>query len=225
MRRIYPVRHIVYSQRRLSLDRATGCTHARAMMNYPLEMSFKILALAPQIRVTDASGNLVVYVKQKMFKLKEHVNVFADEAQQEKLCEIRTNKIIDFSACYRFTDPAGNDFGGVQRKGMRSIWRAHYQVLDGEDLVFDIREESAMVKMVDGIFGEIPILGGLTGYFFHPSYLITRPDGTPVLRFKKQPAFWEGKFKIEKLGELQDHEDIRSLMAILMMTLLERRRG
>jgi hypothetical protein len=188
-------------------------------------MTFKIMALAPQIRVTDATGKVIVYVKQKMFKLKEHVNVFADESQQQKLCEIRADRIIDFSACYRFTNPAGTDFGGVRRKGRRSLWKAHYEVLDGEQLEFSIQEESAWVKVMDGVLGQIPVIGGATGYFLHPSYLVTRPDGSPVLRVKKQPAMFEGKFTIEKLGELHEGEDARSLMAILMMTLLERQRG
>ena len=194
-------------------------------MNFPLEMTFKILALAPQIRVTDSSGNLILYVKQKMFKLKEHVNVFADEAQQQKFCEIKTNKILDFSACYRFTDTAGNDFGGVRRKGMRSIWKAHYEILQGETLAFNLNEENAWIKVADNVASGIPIVGGFAGYFFNPSYLVTRPDGTPVMRIKKQPAFWEGKFTIELLGQLGEHEDVRCLMSVLMMTLLERQRG
>lgn len=33
------------------------------MFNYPLNLSFKIIALAPQVRVTDAAGNLLLYVR------------------------------------------------------------------------------------------------------------------------------------------------------------------
>ena len=47
-------------------------------MNYPLDLSFKILAIAPQISVSDANGALVLYVKQKAFKLKEDVTIYAD---------------------------------------------------------------------------------------------------------------------------------------------------
>jgi hypothetical protein len=52
-------------------------------MNYPLDLSFKLLALASQIYVRDSQGNLVFYVKQKMFKLKEAITVFGDEAQTQ----------------------------------------------------------------------------------------------------------------------------------------------
>ena len=50
-------------------------------MNYPLQLSFKILAIARQLSVTDTTGRLVFYVKQKAFKLKEAVTVFADAEQ------------------------------------------------------------------------------------------------------------------------------------------------
>ncbi len=197
-------------------------------MNYPLNFSFKIVALAPQIRVTDASGAQILYVKQKLLKLKEHVEVFTDDSRAQKLCDIRADRVIDWSAAYLFSDPAGNAFGGVRRKGMRSLWRAHYEIFAGdakEDAQFTIREEKAFVKVMDGIFGDIPVVGMLSGYVFHPSYLITRGDGTPVLRVRKRPAMWEGKYDIELLGELDQSEQVRTLVAVLMMLLLERRRG
>ena len=39
-------------------------------MRFPLDLRFKIVAIAPQISVTDASGALLLYVKQKAFRLK-----------------------------------------------------------------------------------------------------------------------------------------------------------
>lgn len=160
-------------------------------MNYPLQMTFKIMALAPQLRVTDAGGNEIAYVKQKMFKLKEHVEVYSDDTKQQKFCDIRTNKIIDFSASYQFTDAAGNEFGAVRRKGGRSLWKAHYEILDGQQHKFTIREENGWIKVADGLLGGIPIVGAASGYFLNPSYLLTTPDGTAILRVKKQPAMWE----------------------------------
>ena len=42
-----------------------------------------------EFAVRDSAGTLLMYVKQKMFKLKEHVQVFADEKQQQLMFEIR----------------------------------------------------------------------------------------------------------------------------------------
>jgi len=194
-------------------------------MDYPLSLSFKIFALAPQIRVTNASGALVCYVKQKLFKLKEAVNVFADEQQTQLLCKINADRVLDISARYHFTDAENAPLGSVKRQGLRSIWKAHYDILDGESVVMTIREENPWIKVFDHLLGEIPILGMFTGYLFHPSYLVTRQDGVEVMRCQKESAFFEGKFKLEKLADMDEGEELRVLLSFLMMLLLERQRG
>lgn len=195
-------------------------------MNYPLQLSFKLLALASQIYVRDANGQLLGYVKQKLFKLKEDINVFADESQTQKLFNIRADRIIDFSAGYTFTSASGQTIGGLKRRGMRSIFKANYEIYDASgSQVMNIHEENAWIKVVDSLLGEVPILGMFTGYFFNPAYIVARNDNTPVARLQKQPAFFEGIFKLEKLAEVNEDEETRVLLSVLTMTLLERARG
>ncbi len=194
-------------------------------MQYPLGLKFKIMALAPQISVTDASGQQVLYVKQKLFKLKEAVTVFADAAQTRPLYTINADRIIDFSAQYHFTDTAGMPLGSVKRDGMKSLWRSRYSVLNGSSPNLVIREENPWIKVIDGLVGQIPLVGMFSGYLLHPAYLVSRADSTGVMRLVKEPAFFEGKFRIEKLAELSSAEETRILLSLLMMVLLERSRG
>lgn len=195
-------------------------------MNYPLSLSFKLLAIASQIYLRDANGNLIGYVKQKLFKLKEDINIFADEAQTQHLFNIKADRIIDFSANYRFTGNQGNPLGSIRRKGMRSLWKANYQISDAAgNHVMNINEENGWVKVMDALFGELPIIGMFAGYIFNPTYLVTRIDGTPVAKLSKEPAFFEGKFKLEPLTQLSGDEETRTILSVLMMLLLERRRG
>lgn len=194
-------------------------------MEYPLQISFKIIAIARQLSVRDAHGQLVFYVRQKAFKLKEAVRVFADQEQTRLLYSINADRVIDWSARYNFTDAAGNYLGSVKRQGMRSLWRAHYDVFDGEQIVLTITEESPWTKFLDGVVGEIPVVGMFTGYMFHPAYLVKRTNGAIVMRAEKRPAFFEGKFDITRHGDLDPREETRALLALMMMTLLERRRG
>ncbi len=194
-------------------------------MEYPLHFTFKLISIARQISAVDARGGLVFYVKQKAFKLKEAVTVFADQEQTRPLYTIKADRVIDWSARYNFTDAAGNYLGSVKRKGMRSLWRAHYDVFDGEQIVLTITEESAWTKFLDALVGEIPVVGMFTGYMFHPAYLIKRTNGAVVMRAEKQPAFFEGKFDVNKHADLDEREEVRALLSIIMMVLLERRRG
>lgn len=194
-------------------------------MEYPLGLSFKILALAPQISVTDASGRLVFYVKQKAFKLKEEITVFADAQQTQPLYTINADRVLDFSAQYHFADVGGMRLGSVKREGMRSLWKAHYAIFEGEAAVMTIREENPWVKVLDGLFSGIPIVGMLSGYVFNPAFLVSRADGTVVMRLTKQPSFFESKFTIEKKDEMGKKEETRALLSLLMMILLERAKG
>lgn len=195
-------------------------------MNYPLDISFKLLAIAQQLSVRDAQGSLIFYVKRKAFKLKEAITVFADEAQQRPLYHINADSIIDFSARYRFTDNAGNTLGSIKRHGMRSLWKSHYEIDDETDASMSLTEENVWIKVFDSLLGELPIVGALTGYLFHPAYLLSRADGTVLLRMEKQPAFFEGKFRVEQRAEvLAPDEETRALLSLLMMIMLERSRG
>ena len=195
-------------------------------MNYPIYLRFKLIAIANQIYITDVSGQSIGYVKQKLLKLKEQVSVFRDETQRELLYEIRADRVIDFSARYNFTDATGSHIGSMGRRGMRSIWKAFYEIFDeGGRNVFVIREEKGWIKVLDGFIGELPLIGLLTGFFLNPSYVVSTPDGHPVARLQKEPAFFEGKFRLENLEPLSDNDETRILLSLMMMALLERHRG
>jgi uncharacterized protein YxjI len=198
-------------------------------IQYPLSLNFKLLALAPRISVRDANGQLLLYVQQKVLALKEHVKVFADEKQTQQLYEIKANKRIDFSARYNFTDMNGTDLGGIQHKGMRSIFKATYEIYAPGAATHShhLKEDNGWVKVFDAIAGEIPIISMFTGYFFNPSYTLYEV-GTekPVLALKKEPSFFESGFTITKLDpNLGGVEELRLLLALLMTVQMERSRG
>ena len=194
-------------------------------MNFPLDLSFKKIALSPQVKVTDASGQVVLYTKQKMFKLKEAVTVFADVEQMRPLYTINADRVLDFNAKYNIADTTGRPLGTIARKGRKSLWRAQYEVSDGGGQPLTIREENGWVKVGDAVFGEIPVLGIFSGYLFNPSYVLTDTAGAPLMRLAKQPAFMEGRFRIEKLAEMSEQDETRAVLSFLMMVLLERQRG
>lgn len=195
-------------------------------MNYPLHLTFKLLAIASQIYIRDANGQLLGYVKQKLFKLKEDINVFADEGQTQLLYNIKADRVIDFSAGYNFTDASGQRIGSLKRRGMRSIFKAHYEVYDASDTqVLQINEANGWVKVFDALLGEVPVLGMFTGYFFNPAYDISRLDGTQLARLQKEASFFESGFSLNLTGPATPDEETRLLLSVLTMTLLERARG
>lgn len=193
---------------------------------YPYDFTFKITTFHNDFTVKDATGNTKAYVKQKLFKLKEHVKVFTDESEKEISYEIKADKWLDFNTAYSFLKPDGTSIGRIVRKGWKSIWKAHYELFDErdqQDLI--IHEKNPWTKVFDSLLGELPIVSIFTGYFFNPSYTVKRPDGTEVCVFSKRKSFFGRRFKLEKMAEFEPGEEQRVLLGIMMMIMLERRRG
>ncbi len=193
---------------------------------FPLQFEFKITSIANDFRATDATGKNLGYVRQKMFKFKEAISVFSDESKRDVLYKIDADRVIDFNANYAFTDAGGKHLGRVGRRGAKSILKAHYEVFDtNEEKEFLIQEENPWSKFFDALLGEVPVLGVFTGYFFNPKYIVTRGDGTQVARLSKEKSFFGRRFKLDQLSDMQKGEDERLLLGLMMMSLLERRRG
>jgi uncharacterized protein YxjI len=195
------------------------------MMQYPLKLRFKLFSFSQQIAVRDAAGNSILYVKQRMFRFREKVEVFTDATLKRKLFDIAADRMIDFSANYSFTAADGQPWGGVRRRGMRSLWSTHYQIMEDGRVDMEIHEESPMKRFIEAILGEIPIIGLFFIYLLNPTYLISDANGKVVLRAVKKPSIFERYFEIEKLQETEADDELRALMALLMMVLLERSRG
>lgn len=194
-------------------------------MNYPLDLSFKIISWGPQVRLTDKFGQTSMFIKQKALALKESVRVCADESQRQVLFEIAADRVIDFNANYSITDSVGKKVGVVRRQGMRSFWKLTYSITDSDgNEVGLIHEENPWTKVADGLLNRIPLVGWVFGLFVNPAYLVELNNKT-VMQLKKKPALLEGKFVLEKRSDISDEEEDLLLCSVIMMLLLERKRG
>ena len=195
-------------------------------LQYPLFLKFKLTTLASDFTITDSNENSLAYVRQKMFKLKEDVVVFNNESKSQENFRIRANQWIDFNASYAITDSFGKNLGKIARKGMRSIWKATYNIFDhNENQKYKVQEENAWVKVFDGIVSDIPIIGMFTGYFLNPSYIVHDNNGKEIYRLKKMPSFFGRKFQLDQINDIPDHEETLVVLSLMMMVLLERAKG
>jgi hypothetical protein len=195
-------------------------------MQYPLSIRFKLLALTSQMSVTDATGAELFYVKQKMFKLKENIEIYKDSSKTELLYTIKADRVIDFSPTYSLADSNGNVLGTITRQGARSLWRASYDLQLGGTSAH-VSEASPWVKVLDGVVGELPIIGIFMGYLFHPKYIVAGPNDAPLAIIEKQPAFFEGVYSLEDNGMRSMDESMqqRFVVLLMMVVLMERTRG
>lgn len=200
---------------------------------YPLNLRFRLIALAPRLVVTDNQPSEVLYIKQKVFKLREDIRIFRDQSEAQEVYNIQAEKILDFNTRYNFFDSDdGQHLGSVKARGWRSIWRASYLIDDPQqNQMMHIKEDNPWLKLADSLLDLLPVAGWLSGFIFHPAYTCYRGAdqddlSQPLMRIKKQGAFFENKFSIELLdGTIDPDEEISALLSFMLMIQFMRGRG
>ena len=122
--------------------------------------------------------------------------------------------------------------GSVKARGWQSLWSATYLVDDPEqNPLMYIKEDNPWVKIADSLINDIPVIGWLSGFIFHPSFTCYRGDdqndrSRPVMRIKKQGAFFENLFTVELLdGSIDADDEVSALLSFMLMVQFMRRRG
>ena len=188
-------------------------------MNYPLDIRFKTFALAPQVKVSDAAGQVLMFVKEKL-ALKTAVKFFADEAQQRQIYSVAADKFMGMTVTYHITAADGSQVGALKNPAIKSLWKATFPIVDaaGQEVGL-IHEENPWVKVLDALLSEVPFVG----MYINPTYLVEL-RGKGLLRIRKQPSLTEGKFAVEKVSELSEADEKLLLPAMIMFIMLERTR-
>ena len=88
--------------------------------------------------------NEILFSHLKAFKLKEDIRLFSDDSKTDELITIKARKIIDFSSAYDVVDTkTGKKLGALKRKGMKSIFRDEWLIMDENDNeIGKIKEDS-----------------------------------------------------------------------------------
>ena len=63
------------------------------------------------------------------------------------------------------------------------------------------------------------------GYFFNPNYSIKDKNGIEVFKMRKMPSLFGRRFQVVKTAELSEEQESLILLSLMMMVLLERKRG
>ena len=116
-----------------------------AFQNNHFLLKRQIFALTGKFRLYNPEGQLVMFSQQKMFKLREDIRIYSDEAKTRELLYIQARQILDFSAAYDVIDSqTGMKVGVLRRKGLRSLIQDEWQVLDPADQPIGILHEDSL---------------------------------------------------------------------------------
>lgn len=91
----------------------------------------KVLSVAHKYMVYDSSDQMVAFVQQKMFKLKEDIVIYADESKSQIIMRIQQANILDFSGSFQVIDAQTNQLIGIlKRKGWKSMLKDEWKITD-----------------------------------------------------------------------------------------------
>ncbi|MBI4728652.1 MAG: hypothetical protein HY775_04020 [Acidobacteria bacterium] len=105
--------------------------------------------------VFDPAGNVVFYSRMKAFKLREDIRLYTGEDMQTEVLRIGTRQILDFAAAYDVIDSqTGEKVGALKRKGLKSLVRDHWIVMDAADReVGAVLEDSVGLAVLRRLLG------------------------------------------------------------------------
>lgn len=166
---------------------------------------FKFLGGAFYVR--DKSENLVFYSEQKALKLKEEINVFAEESMATKMLSINTEQILDVGATYTIQD-ATNDqnVGSLKREGLKSLFKDEWTFFSehGEEIA-KLTEKSVLRAFVSRFIS-----------FFPQSYVIRDDTGViAIIEQKFHPFLLKYTLKFKK-----PHPQVDRRLIIAMAIML-----
>ena len=86
-----------------------------------------------------------MFSEQKMFRWKEDIRVYSDESKTQEVLTVKARQIIDFSAAFDVVDSTTNQkVGALRRKGLASLLRDEWEILDVNDNVIGKLFEDSM---------------------------------------------------------------------------------
>jgi hypothetical protein len=90
-------------------------------------------------------GSLVAFLKHPLLKLRSEFTIYADDSETAPLLVVRARQIIALNIAHDVTDPnTGEMLGSVRSRGLKSIIRDVWDILDTNDQPVGLMEETGM---------------------------------------------------------------------------------
>jgi len=156
-------------------------------------------------RVFTADGQLIMYVKHPVFKLREEFQVYADEAQTRPLLLVKSRQVVAINFAYEVTDAqTGELLGAVQKKGLKSIVRDKFIILDaaGNEVGYAEEQGASLLRRF------IPLLTSKHAIF---------TGGAQVAYVKQRFRFFTKEFDVDVQPSALDP---RFVLAVALLALI-----
>jgi uncharacterized protein YxjI len=161
-------------------------------------------------RVFTLDGQLIMLVKHPILRFREEFTIYGDEAQSLQLLRVKSRQIIAINFTFDIVDAATHTLlGSVQKRGVRSIVRDKFLILDpaGQE-IGEMEEQGASI-----VRRFLPILPSRHSVFL---------NGREVARVRQIFRFFTKEFEVEMGTGVADPRFI--LACALLALMAEARR-
>ncbi|MFO0550108.1 MAG: hypothetical protein U0271_17070 [Polyangiaceae bacterium] len=164
--------------------------------------------LGRKLYVHGPDDALVAFVKKPAFTLKQEFTIFADETERQPLMLIKARSIVGFNMCFDVFDvPTQQRVGTVRRRGLKSIFRDTFELLDLNDQPIGVCEETGSAflrRLIPLLLGEWKI----------------ELNGQQVGQIKQVFTLFSKRFTLD-LTQNQNRIDPRFAVALTVFALLQ----
>lgn len=178
----------------------------------------KVLSVAgAKLHIFDTNEQLLFFSKMKAFKLKEDIRLYSNEEMNEEFVTIKARKAVDFSGVYDVFDTAtGDKIGALKRKGLKSMLKDEWLILDNYDSEIGTIKEDSM---------GMALLRRFLTNLIPQSYHVT-VKGTTVAVFKQNFNPFVTKLNLDFSSDRSQELDRRlGLAAGILLCAIEGKQG
>jgi hypothetical protein len=187
-----------------ALSREVGGVTLQTQSHYVIRRKFWSF-FERVFRVFTGDGQLIMYIQHPLFKLREQFTVYADEAKTRPLLLVKSRQVIAINFCFDVSDAQdGRLLGSVQKKGLRSILRDKFIILDplGIEIGYAEEQGAALLRRL------FPILTSKHAIFV---------NGQQVAFIRQRFRFFTKEFAVDLQ---QSSVDPRFVLAVALLALI-----
>lgn len=180
-------------------------THAFSSASYKVTRPW-LSFLGRKFFVHAPDGTLAAYVKKPVFKLKQEFTIYATENETNPILTVRQRQFIGFNIAHDvFDSMSGEKVGTIRHKGLKSLFRDEWDLLDNSDQIVGLMREdgAALLRRF------LPILTGA----WHIEL-----GGSTVAEIKQIFKFFAKEFSLD-MSQAQGRIDPRFCIACTLFAL------
>jgi uncharacterized protein YxjI len=92
-------------------------------------------------------GSLILFLKHPVMKLRGEFTMYTDDSETTPLLVVRARKIVALNMAHDVFDANGEKAGSIRSRGVKSLIRDTWDILDANDQVIGLVEEEGMAML------------------------------------------------------------------------------